>query len=194
MTWLSNLPLTQYQQTYALKNFVETGCWHGDGIAYAYHTGYKEIHSCDIGLEYVEECREKFPDAKIVHSESMQYLKDLLPTLEGKSLFWLDAHFPELYGTNNDAEELKIPLIPEIKLIKSLKKDYQNDVILCDDMRTFRSTDNPRYKADEIDDKLYMDVDWNKFINILSDTHDAKLINEYDGVMVFTPQLTIKME
>jgi hypothetical protein len=193
MTWLSNLPLFQYQQTHSLKNFVETGCWKGDGIAYAYQTGYKNIHSCDIGLNFVEESLQRFPEANIMHSESMQYLKNLLPTLEGRTLFWLDAHFPEMYGTDNDAEELKIPLIPEIELIKQLKKDYAKDVILCDDMRTFRSVDNPKYKAGEIDDKLYMDVDWNAFKNILSDTHDAELINDFDGVMVFTPKLTIKI-
>jgi hypothetical protein len=193
MTWLSNLPLFNYRNTHNLENFVETGCWHGDGIAYAFQTGYKKAYSCDIGLNFVEECRQRFPEADIVHSESMQYLKDLLPTLEGKTLFWLDAHFPEMYGTDNDAEELKIPLIPEIELIKSLKKDYAKDVILCDDMRTFRSPYNPRYKQGEIDENLYLDVDWKAFQNILSDTHDAQLINDFDGVMVFTPKLVIKV-
>jgi hypothetical protein len=193
MTWLSNLPLSNYRQTYDLNNFVETGCWKGDGIAYAFQTGYKNAHSCDIGLNFVEECRTRFPEASIVHSESMQYFKDLLPTLKGRTLFWLDAHFPEMYGTDNDAEELKIPLIPEIELIKKLKHDYAKDVILCDDMRTFRSKDNPRYREGEIAENLYMDVNWDAFKNILSDTHDAQLINDFDGVMVFTPKLTIKI-
>lgn len=193
MTWLSNLSLHRYRQTYDLVNFVETGCWHGDGIAYAFHTGYKNAHSCDIGLNFVEECRARFPEADIEHSESLAYLKKMLPKLEGRTLFWLDAHFPGMYGTENNNKELEIPLIPEIELIKKLKKDYKNDVILCDDMRTFRSQHNPRYKQGEIDENLYMDVDWDAFKNILSDTHDAELINDYDGVMVFTPKLTIKI-
>jgi hypothetical protein len=193
MTWLSNLPLRQYRETYNLKNFVETGCYEGKGIGHAFGTGYEKVHSCDIGLNFVEMCQKKYPEANIVHSESMQFLKDLLPKLKGRTLFWLDAHFPELYGTDNDAEELKIPLMPEIELIKKYKKSYKNDVILCDDMRTFRSVDNPRYRPGEIDDKFYMDVDWNAFKDILSDTHDAQLINEFDGVMVFTPKLTIKI-
>jgi hypothetical protein len=193
MTWLSNLPLLNYRQTYDLNNFVETGCYEGKGIRCAFGTGYEKVHSCDIGEKYVTMCQSKYPDAQIVHSESMQFLKELLPTLKGRTLFWLDAHFPEMYGEDNDAEELKIPLIPEIELIKKYKKSYKNDVILCDDMRTFRSPDNPRYRPGEIADNLYMDVDWNAFKNILSKTHDAELINDFDGVMVFTPKLTIKI-
>ena len=110
----------------------------------------------------------------------------------------LDEGSPNFRGPVPPAPQLEapmgeIPLIPEIELIKSLKQDYAHDVILCDDMRTFRSLHNPRYKQGEIDENLYMDVDWDAFKNILSDTHDAELINDFDGVMVFTPKLTIKI-
>lgn len=188
MTWLSNLNIKQYNEKYTLKNFVETGCYQGKGIAQAFVSGYENVYSCDIGLNFVEMCRKQYPIAQIEHTESMEFLKNLLPKLKGKTLFWLDAHFPELYGTNNNDDELRIPLIAEIELIKKYKKGYKNDVILCDDMRTFRSKDNPRYRPGEIDDKFYIDVDWIEFENILSTTHNSHLINDYDGVMLFTPK------
>lgn len=188
MTWLSHIDIGKIREHHNLTTFVETGCWLGDGIAHAIDAGYTELHSCDIGIEYVEKCLERHPKASIEHSESLSYLTKLLPNLNNRCIFWLDAHFPDLYGTNELDETYRIPLIPEIELIKKYKPDYKNDVILCDDMRNFRSTDNPRYRAGELEERFYVDVDWNQFINVLGETHNAQLIRDWDGVMVFIPK------
>jgi hypothetical protein len=103
-------------------------------------------------------------------------------------LFWLDAHFPDYYGTNDKTEEFRIPLITEMELIKQLKPDYTKDVFICDDMRTFRSPLNSRYNEGEIEERFCIDVDWNYFTNIFGTTHQYELINALDGVMVFYPK------
>ena len=188
MTWLTHIDIENYRKKFNLTQFVETGSWHGDGINHAYKTGYTDVASCDIGIEYVIECQTKFPQAKIVHSESLAFFENTLPTINAKTLFWLDAHFPDYYGTDDTSEEHRIPLIPEIELIKKLKPNYENDVIVCDDIRNFRSPQNPRFREGELEDRFLIDVDWNAFINILGETHKTKLIQEHDGVMVFYPK------
>jgi hypothetical protein len=190
MTWLTHINIKKYREDYNLTTFIETGCWQGDGIAHAFNSGYNFVHSCDIGLEYVTMSKQRFPQANIEHSESLAYLTNLLPTQTNKTLFWLDAHFPDIYGDEEFSEEFRIPLIPEIELIKQYKPDYSGDVIVCDDMRTFRSVKNPTYKEGELPEKHLIDVDWDKFVNILSDTHDYHLITEYDGVIIFYPKTT----
>ncbi|CAB4222287.1 hypothetical protein UFOVP1655_73 [uncultured Caudovirales phage] len=188
MTWLTHIDIKKYREKYNLVDFIETGCWQGAGIGHAFDSGYDEVYSCDIGLEYVTMSQQKFPYANIEHSESLSYLTNLLPNQTNKTLFWLDAHFPDIYGEDEFAEEFRIPLIPEIELIKKLKPDYSKDVVVCDDMRTFRSPKNPTYTKGELPEKHLIDVDWDKFVNILSDTHDYELINKHDGVIVFYPK------
>jgi hypothetical protein len=188
MTWLSHIDIGRYRQKFNLTQFVETGSWHGDGIGRAYDCGYSDVASCDIGIEYVTECREKYPQANIVHSDSLTFFENTLPTINAKTLFWLDAHFPDYYGTDDTSEEHRIPLIPEIELIKKFKPNYENDIIVCDDIRNFKTPQNPRFREGELEDRFLIDVDWDAFINILEDTHQSKLIMEHDGVMVFYPK------
>lgn len=188
MTWLSHIGISKYKDNFNLNTFIETGCWQGDGIGHAGSIGFEQIYSCDIGIQYVEDCRHKYPNAHIEHCESMQFLKNLLPTVDRPTLFWLDAHFPEYYGTNESNEDYFIPLIPEIEIIKSFKPNYKNDVIVCDDIRNFRSDKNPRYIPGEVEDKYYIDIDWDMFVNILKDTHDHEYLLKTDGVMVFYPK------
>ena len=188
MTWLSHIDIKGCREIYNLETFVETGSYEGAGIGYAKACGYNDIYSCDIGENYVIQCREKFPTARICHSDSLAFLTDLLPTLDTKCLFWLDAHFPGLYGTDNDLELHRLPLIDEIKLIKELKPSYIHDVIICDDMRNFKSPDNPRYRQGELDPQFELEVDWYGFIALLSDTHNHYLMQEHDGDMIFTPK------
>jgi len=188
MTWLSHIDIGGCREIYNLETFVETGCFEGAGIGYAKARGYDDIYSCDIGENYVNQCRELFPTAKIQNTNSLTFLKDLLPTLNTTCLFWLDAHFPDYYGTNDPSEINRLPLIDEIKLIKELKPSFAKDVIICDDIRNFKSSDNPRYREGELESRFELEVNWYEFVNLLSDTHNHYLMQEHDGVMVFTPK------
>jgi hypothetical protein len=188
MTWLTHIDIQKYREDYELQSFVETGCWQGAGIRQAYDTGFHKAYSCDIKENFVEMCNTLFPYAHIEHSESLDFLTRILPTISEKTLFWLDAHFPDIYGHDDFDEKFRLPLLDEIELIKQLKPNYAQDVIICDDIRTFRSDKNPTHNFGELPDKHVMDVDWDEFVGILSDTHDYTLITEYDGVMIFYPK------
>lgn len=188
MSELSHLNIGTLKSKFDLQDFVETGCYLGNGIQCATDNNFTNIHSCDINQIYVTDCKTKFTHANIIHSESLAFLKELLPTLNNRTLFWLDAHFPDYYGTNDKTEEFRIPLITEMELIKQLKPDYSKDVFICDDMRTFRSPLNSRYIEGEIEERFYIDVDWNYFTGIFTNTHEYELINALDGVMIFHPK------
>ena len=188
MTWLTHIPLVTYKEQYELVDFIETGTWRGDGISYAKMCGYDRIYSCDINSELAETAQKNFEFAKVSNADSLTFLETILPTIKTKTLFWLDAHFPGMYGTDETPEEYRLPLLAEINLIKNYKEGYENDVIICDDIRTLRSSENPRYREGEISDDQYLDIDWNEFVNILNETHVAVLSQEHDGVMTFFPK------
>ena len=83
---------------YDIKNFVETGT----GIAEVVHA----VHDVDssLNIHTIEVVQEIYDQNKIKYS----YLKDvswhlgtsfsilpvILPTFDGNTLFWMDAHFP----------------------------------------------------------------------------------------------------
>lgn len=182
MTWLQHIGISDYKRMYNLQHFVEVGCAQGVGIQHAYDSGFTKVTSCDINVSDVQLCLGKFPDANIFILEGLDFLKKALPKIEEPTLFWLDAQIL------NDDPTYREPYMPEIRLIKSLKPNYQHDVILCDDIRCFRSPDNPRYHPGEVQETSYSDIDWNKFTNILSDTHNFYLMQAHDGVAIFTPK------
>lgn len=188
MTWLTHIPLVTYKEHYELVDFIETGSWRGAGISFAQRCGYDRIFSCDISPEYAGMCQKNFPFAKVSNADSLTFLESILPTVKTKTLFWLDAHFPGMYGTDETPEEYRLPLLAEINLIKTYKEGYEHDVIICDDIRTLRSTENPRYREGEVTESEYLDINWNEFVTILDDTHVAKLSVEHDGVMTFFPK------
>lgn len=115
----------------ALVNFVETGMYLGNGIGWAASAGFAEIWSCDFMKQYVHHCRAAFPFPGVhLHlRESVAFLHDILPVLQGRTLFWLDAHFPVYYGTLEGRDALpevpEYPLYTECQVIRTQKKDYQ---------------------------------------------------------------------
>ena len=189
---------TEYIRKYGLTTFVETGSYLGDSIAYAIASGFKNIHSCDIGPMYHKICTDRFPDKNIVLADSITFLSGLLINMEEPSLFWLDAHYPawfHLMTLEQETPLTRFPLFKEMELVKTLKKGYEKDVIICDDIRVLRSPDNPMYNtADNINTNtaagdLYVDTDYKAFMNFFADTHDTTLVMQREGSMIFTPKV-----
>ncbi len=60
-------------------------------------------------------------------------LRKIKPDIEGRCLFWLDAHYSG-NGTGRGATEC--PIVEELKIIKSYSRN--DHVILIDDAREFK--------------------------------------------------------
>ncbi len=189
MTQLRHLNIKGFKDKYNLSNFYETGCWHGDGIQEALNAGFSEIRSCDVGINYVRECKERFKNNSNVyihHENSLVFLwafqSEKLP-----SLFWLDAHFPVDYGTDITEEKYRLPLLTELEFLRD-EWDISKSVIICDDIRNLRSVMNPRYRENELHERFILDVDWEYFVHILDKTHNVSINEHYDGIAYFTPK------
>jgi hypothetical protein len=110
--------------------FIETGCHDGNTCVKAAVLGYGEIYSCDINENSVTSAKNKLADfeckSQIHNLRSIDFLNLILPTLDGKATFWLDAH-----GWGGD-----VALFDELKTIK--KFDHCNNAtILIDDIQLF---------------------------------------------------------
>lgn len=173
-----------------LDTFFETGCFRGDSLEDASNLGLKNLYSCDINREYVEKCKKRVPRAKIYHGQSHIVMADVLKTIGSfKCLFWLDAHLPQYH----DMKVPKVgtyPLIHEINSIKKNKPNYENDVIMCDDIRMITLNNPYAFTAvDQPADQLCRDVNYNDILGLFSETHDIAEYQEFGhGLLVFSPK------
>lgn len=181
------LKIAETKNIYQLDTFVETGCFHGSGLKFAKDIGFQNLYSCDINQTYVDECRNKFPGADIRHQESISFLKEVLPTIQGRSLFWLDAHYPVYYGLDNEDTVTKFPLVEELKLVKSLKPNFDQDVIVCDDLRVLLPDGNPYYNP-AIGQQFMVDIKIQDLLDVLKDTHHHFLVDIDTGNLIFVPK------
>lgn len=172
-----------------IEIFVETGCYTGDAINYILNNkNYKMHYSCDINPKYVTMCKNRFPelDSKLSIStmDSVDYFNSLIPHIEDKTLFWLDAHFPAMYGMGIGTY---FPVVEECNIIKNQKINMEKDFILCDDIRVFKNAE--KYLTSDIMagsfPRFEMDID--EFILIFKKTHIIEILNVGQGGVLFIP-------
>ncbi|MGH9475975.1 MAG: hypothetical protein ACRD1C_06550 [Terriglobales bacterium] len=192
---MSNIAVLQperLRRQYQLDTFVETGCNLGVSLALARLSGYAKLISCDVDPRCVPACRKNFPKAGILLADSLTMLGPCLPALGkvmGRTLFWLDAHFPSFYGLPEPPAQ-RYPLPQELRLIRQGKTGWQHDVIGMDDLRIIRDPRNPRYQPGEpgVDPALYQDVTIAGLYEPFAATHTLQLIAAEEGAMVFLPR------
>tara|TARA_R100001443_G_scaffold12706_2_gene22415 strand:- start:4766 stop:5308 length:543 start_codon:yes stop_codon:yes gene_type:complete len=75
-------------------NFVETGTHYGNGVAMALLIGFEKAYSCELNTDRYRHCKERFKGlpVELFNEMSTNALHDILPSLKGKTFFWLDAH------------------------------------------------------------------------------------------------------
>ena len=172
---------------HGLANFIETGCHTGDGLVWARHNGLLNLYSCDIMQNYVNMCKQKIPTASIFLQDSATFLTTVLPFVNDPCLFWLDAHLGHIfYGSPITDKDINFPLVTELDIIRK-KENVKKDVIIIDDTRIIRSTDNETYE-EGLDERYYMD---NLTIQQIRDwfpNHDVKLIKFQQGLCVLFPK------
>ena len=146
---------------YNIDNFVETGTGAAEVVR-----SISNIKS-DLNIHTIEIIEEIFNKNKISHSyltnvnwhlgQSSEVMPEILPQLEGNTLFWLDAHFPGAdfglasYGDEEDLDK-RLPLRSELEIIVK-GRDVSNDVFVIDDLRVYE--DGPFETGNWADRNLY---------------------------------------
>lgn len=117
------------------KVFVETGA--GEGLSTVQLCDHFDRGYCiELMSHLAWKLRAKnLPELTVLEGNSFDVLETLLPTIQEPCLFWLDAHYPELYGSAPLDPVHTLPLVKELELV--LKRPY-NDVILIDDLRVYQ--------------------------------------------------------
>ena len=178
---------------YDIKNFVETGT----GIAEVVRSVNEanedlNIHTIDVVEEIFDQNKIKYSYLKNVNwhlGESAQVLSEVVPTLEGNTLFWMDAHFPgadvglSSYGDEEDIYK-RLPLKKELETIVA-KRDISNDVIVIDDLRIYE--DGP-FETGNWDERSKYGGDGIEFIEkLFEDTHYVGRSYNAQGFIILFP-------
>jgi len=177
-----------YKEKYNLINFVETGTETGNGIVTARQIGINphNMYSCDLRAEVLEEARTRVPEAHLFNTDSLSFLEENLPKIKGNTLFWLDAHFPAHYGLEETPNN-RAPMLDEINLIKQLKSSFEKDVIMCDDLHIFVSSENPTYNHG-LSEYYKIYYAWHLLADSFKSTHNFEIYCVYQGLGVFVPK------
>lgn len=152
---------------YDIKNFVETGTGAAEVVrSVSSINSNLNVHTIEIIEEIYERNKISFSYLTNVNwhlGQSSDVLLEILPTLKGNTLFWLDAHFPGAdfgmasYGDEPDLDK-RLPLKKELEIIVK-NKDVKNDVFVIDDLRIYEDgpfedgswTDRKKYGGDGIE-------------------------------------------
>lgn len=195
--------LNEFVEKYNIKNFIETGTLHGNGVQFAMRYDFESIHSIEIIEELSIKAKLKFskePRVTIHQGNSSDILKILLPTLEGNNLYWLDAHFPGMDSRHNKSfrdfpVEVEAPLKNELKSIEERIHKY-NDVIIMDDLWVYEDcpcesglfNDHVKKQGWNIT-RQELVSDGLEFIeNSFLNTHDMKKDYRHQGYIILTPK------
>ena len=130
---------------YDIRNFVETGTGQAEVDRSVYEADESlNIHTIEVVEEIFDQNKIKFSYLKDVSwhlGTSFKILPEILPTFEGNTLFWMDAHFPgadfglSSYGDEKDMDK-RLPLKRELESIVQ-SRDVKDDVFVIDDLRIY---------------------------------------------------------
>lgn len=114
--------------------FVETGTHKGNTVL-GLHSYFSDLYTIELSVKYYSEFNAENPHLKI-HTflgDSSIVLLDIIPSLNGKAVFWLDGHFSSGDTAQGDKD---CPLIEELSAIDKLYS-FDKAVIIIDDYRLF---------------------------------------------------------
>lgn len=126
--------IKEHAKKYKIKTFIETGTFFGQ-MVHAVSDIFDRIISIELDPNLYNNAQILFSDfshISILHGDSSDVLKYILPTINEQCLFWLDGHYSEGVTAKG---KLNTPIIEELNLILSHK--IKNHIILIDDARCF---------------------------------------------------------
>lgn len=128
----------------AARNFVETGTYLGD-TSWEYRHDFDRIDSIEVEPYLHDQAARRFrgmPHVTIHRGDSAVVLPAIVPTLRGKTLYWLDGHYS---AGITGAGVSHCPVFAELEAIFSRSQDPF--VIVIDDARCFGT--DPAYPTVE---------------------------------------------
>mgnify|MGYP001307768361 CR=1 FL=1 len=141
-------------------NFIETGTFMGETILHM-EQYFLNLYSIELKKEFYENIKKNYKGNKINFylGDSSYVLKEILPNITNKSIFFLDGH----WSSGITARGLKdTPLYEE--LISIMSNHTNEAIIIIDDVRLFGK--GPNNGESECD---WEDINTKKIISILGD-------------------------
>lgn len=137
---LNRQPIAKWRVHYGLRAMLETGTDLGNGVAAGLAAGFPTVATIDVNPACVHRLVQRFPGKlRRVHfylGDSVEKLPQALKELPTPALFWLDAHYPDVY-LSEDARAEALPLLQEVRTIVEHDRDHSGDVFVMDDLRIY---------------------------------------------------------
>lgn len=126
--------IESYQYFHNCTTFIETGTYLGDMVN-SQINNFNEIYSIEIDENLWRRALKRFKKYKkinIILGDSGTVLKELMPDINSKALFWLDGHNSAGITAKGNKD---CPIYEELDAILNI--NYLDHVILIDDARCF---------------------------------------------------------
>jgi hypothetical protein len=133
MSFQNNNQLSEYINDV----FFETGTYLGHAARSAADLGFKKVITVELQERLYLESKElskDYPQIEFYLGDSPQVMKEILPTIDRRITFWLDAHIDGgNYVPGLTPEIRQCPLYEELDFLKTLSRN--DHTIIIDDMR-----------------------------------------------------------
>lgn len=175
-----------------LDYFVETGTHEGDGLLHALRA-MPWVWAYSVEANRLKAWRaqkranaRRPAQATVLPGDTRLALPLILPQLNGPTLWWLDAHLPELYE-GEDVERL--PLIEELVAIATHPRDYSRDVFIIDDWRLYEPVNTYDSGPLPADVEPARPLETGIIFRALAH-HDVRVDTRHEGYLIATPKLS----
>jgi len=184
--YLQRFNLKKIKQEFGVCQLVETGAWYGEGVNYAINSGLY-VSTCEINSKFIMILRDRFLPRSEVHIYQLPSEKFLVIADDVPSVYFLDAHLPELYTHHEEefkpSDDLRFPLQKELEII--LKKEFINEsVIIIDDLRIYHSEFN--YEGGNIERLVRFDL--LKWARDNFKNHNIVVSENDEGYLILLPK------
>lgn len=205
---LRNFPLNQLLKNGCPPIAIELGSGYGTGIYELLKFQFVNILSVEINPEQVELLNNVFrfdTRVRVINSLTTNFLKSTLGNIHQSIPLFIfsDAHFPNAdfgladFDSEKD-ENVRMPLIKEMGLIKELRADRgAKDIILIDDISLYDDSDRQydddhkkKPNAEKLLPKLHRNY-LNKIIENFKETHNSQVITLEQGFLLMTPKMVL---
>lgn len=163
-------------EQFNIDGFIETGTYKGETSLWASHH-FNCVTTVEASRELYSAAKTKLSNnnkINLIFGNSKDALREIVKSLRGPALFWLDAHYSggQTFGSTDEC-----PLIEELNEINSSKHDH---FVLIDDARLFLS---PPYLGHDCSQWPAID----EVCSLLQSGNNKKYIAVFDDVIFAVP-------